>query len=154
MTPDPSQPPAVSRWVRIRREFPENSPFQNVQYSFSTSDGRVSETLVFRMRDVKDLMQVSLSDAITARTDAASALAVDTPVSRIRLERFGKSSIVLARCPASDQAAYQNYFAGASDVMSKYRAALAVRKTVVDDLARIPGNTPATPPTAKKSTPK
>jgi hypothetical protein len=150
MQPDPSQPPSVSRWVRIRREFPESSPIQNVQYSFSTSEGRATETLVFRLRDQKDVMQVSLSDAITARSDPASVLAVDTPANRIRLERFGKSSIVLARCPAADQAAYQAHFANASDILATYRASLAVRKTVVDDLARISDLTPKTAPAMKQ----
>jgi hypothetical protein len=152
MQPDASQPPSISRWVRIRREFPETSPFQNVQYSFSTSEGRVSETLVFRLRDPKDVMQISLSDTISARSDPASVLSVDTPPSRIRLERFGKSSVVLARCPAADQAAYQSYFGGASEIMAAYRASLAVRKTVLDDLARIPDS--AVTPVSKKSSRK
>jgi hypothetical protein len=99
-------------------------------------------------------MQVSLSDAITARTDPASALSVNTPTNRIRLERFGKSSIVLARCPTADQSAYQGYFASASDIMSAYRAALAVRKTVVDDLARIADANAKPASAAKKSSPK
>lgn len=152
MQPDPSQPPSISRWVRIRREFPEASAFQNVQYSFSTSEGRVSETLVFRLRDPKDVMQISLSDTISARSDPASVLSVDTPPSRIRLERFGKSSVVLARCPAVDQTAYQSYFGTASEIMAAYRASLAVRKTVLDDLARIPDS--AVTPVSKKSSRK
>jgi hypothetical protein len=152
MQPDPSQPPSISRWVRIRREFPETSAFQNVQYSFSTSEGRVSETLVFRLRDPKDVMQISLSDTISARSDPASVLSVDTPPSRIRLERFGKSSVVLARCPAADQTAYQSYFGSASEIMAAYRASLAVRKTVLDDLARIPDS--AVTPVPKKSSRK
>jgi len=152
MQSDPSQPPSISRWVRIRREFPETSAFQNVQYSFSTSEGRVSETLVFRLRDPKDVMQISLSDTISARSDPASVLSVDTPPSRIRLERFGKSSVALARCPAADQTAYQSYFGSASEIMAAYRASLAVRKTVLDDLARIPDS--AVTPVPKKSSRK
>jgi hypothetical protein len=152
MQTDPSQPPSISRWVRIRREFPEASAFQNVQYSFSTSEGRVSETLVFRLRDPKDVMQISLSDTISARSDPASVLSVDTPPSRIRLERFGKSSVVLARCPGADQTAYQPYFGSASEIMAAYRASLAVRKTVLDDLARIPDSAVTSVP--KKSSRK
>lgn len=149
MQSDPSQPPSISRWVRIRREFPDNSPFLNVQYSFSTGEGRVIETLVFRLRDQKDLMQISLSDSITSRSDPATVLAVDTPANRIRLERFGKSSVVLARCPAADQSAYQPQFASATEILSAYRSSLAVRKTVLDDLARIPDTTVTS--NAKKS---
>ena len=57
-------------------------------------------------------------------------LATNTPVSHIRLERFGKSSIALARCmateagPAPDQSAYEPLFASASAVVSDYRRIL------------------------------
>jgi hypothetical protein len=58
----------------------------------------------------------------------------------------------LARCPAADQTAYQSYFGSASEIMAAYRASLAVRKTVLDDLARIPDS--AVTPVPKKSSRK
>ena len=55
-------------------------------------------------------------------------LSVNTPVSRIRLERFGKSSIVLARCeasatgPAPDQSAYEPIVSERIVIVADYRA--------------------------------
>jgi hypothetical protein len=66
-------------------------------------------------------------------------------VNRIRLERFGKSSVALARCagtdnaPAPDQAAYEPLFHSASEVLANYRGLLNVRHLVPAELAQIPG---------------
>jgi hypothetical protein len=141
---------AVSRWVRIRREFRPDSPFTNVQYSFSVDEQNATETLVFRLREAKDVMQVSVEQsAATARPE--EALAAAASVTRIRLERFGKSSVALARCGDSDQSAYEPLFRSASEVLAAYRTALDVRRTVPGDLARIEGSTTAkSPGTAKK----
>lgn len=128
--------PAASRWVRIRREYPAASTFSNAQYSFSTSEGRVSETLVFRVRDPKDLLQISLSTSVNAPTDPAQAAGTDTPPDRIRIERFGKSSIVLARCKDADQSSYEPLFKSAADLFSAYRKALDTAKIVPVDLAK------------------
>ncbi len=71
-------------------------------------------------------------------------VAANTPASRIRLERFGKSSIALARCMASengpppDQSAYEPLFRSASEVLANYRSLLGVRHTVPAELAQIP----------------
>jgi hypothetical protein len=132
-------------WVRIRREFPGSSPFSTVQYSFSRDDKSMVETLVFRIRDPKDVMQVAVEDAASAVTSPASMLATDTPSSRIKLERFGKSSIVLARCngsdgsPPPDQSAYEPLFHSASTIAANYRDILGVRRTVPEEMARISG---------------
>src|SRR6202790_1615422 len=47
-------------WVRVRREFPDAALFSNVQYSFSVDAKNMVEPLVFRVRDPKDLMQISI----------------------------------------------------------------------------------------------
>jgi hypothetical protein len=150
--------PSTSRWVRIRREYPAASPFSNAQYSFSTSEGRVSETLVFRVRDPKDLLQISLSTSVAAPTDPAQAAGMDSPPDRIRIERFGKSSIVLARCKDADQTAYEPLFKSAAGLFSTYRKALDTAKIVPVDLAKTASVVPAPAKSAsvpvKKSTTK
>jgi hypothetical protein len=130
-------------WVRIRREFGASSPFSSVQYSFSRDSKSMVETLVFRIREPKDVMQIALEDDASAVTSPASMLSADTPSSRIKLERFGKSSVVLARCtasesgPAPDQSAYEPLFRSASAIVAGYRNLLHVRRTVPEELSRI-----------------
>ncbi len=128
--------PSISRWVRIRKEFPDGSPFSSVQYSFSVAEEKASETLIFRLRDPKDLLQVSISDATAALSNPALAVAAKTPADRIRLERFGKSSAVLARCKESDQSAYEPLFQKASTLLSLYRELLGARTVVPQDLPK------------------
>jgi hypothetical protein len=130
-------------WVRIRREFPASSPLSTVQYSFSRDAKSMVETLVFRVRDPKDVMQIAIEDSASAVTTPSSMLVTNTPSSRIKLERFGKSSIVLARCsaseagPAPDQSSYEPLFRSASAIASKYRGFLDVRRTVPAEFAQI-----------------
>src|ERR1700678_96233 len=141
----PLPPGAVSSadWVRVRREFPGATLFSNVQYSFSVDATDMVETLVLRVRDPKDLMQVSIEDSASTVASAASMLSTSTPVSRVRLERFGKSSVALSRCsgeegsPATDQTAYEPIFHAASSIMERYRDALGARKMVPQELARL-----------------
>jgi hypothetical protein len=101
------------------------------------------ETLVLRVRDPKDVMQVSIEDSASAVVSASAMLSSSTPVSRVRLERFGKSSVALARCsgeegsPATDQTAYEPIFHAASSIMERYRDALGARKMVPEELARL-----------------
>jgi hypothetical protein len=138
-------PGAISAadWVRIRREFPNVSPFSNVQYSFSVDARNMVETLVLRVRDPKDLMQVSIEDSASAVTSASAMLSTSTPISRVRLERFGKPSVALARCsgneggPATDQSAYEPILQSASSIMQRYRDALGARKMVPQELAHL-----------------
>ena len=135
--------PSVATYVRIRHEFSPQAFFSTVQYSFSNDGQNMVETLVLRVRDAKDLMQVSLEDSASSVTSPADMLAVDNPVSRIRLERFGTSSVALARCTTSeggappDQSAYEPLFRGASQVLTNYRALLGVRRTVPEELAKV-----------------
>jgi hypothetical protein len=121
----PLPPGAVSAadWVRVRREFPDATLFSNVQYSFSVDAKNMVETLVLRVRDPKDLMQVSIEDSASTVASATAMLSSNTPVSRVKLERFGKASVVLARCagaegnPATDQSVYEPIFHAASSIM-------------------------------------
>jgi hypothetical protein len=136
------QAPSVSRWVRVRREFPKQSVFSNAQYSFSVGESRVSETLTLKVRDPKDLMQVTISDSVNAPLNPGQVATMETPADRVRLERFGKSSVALARCKEADQSKYEPLFKTASVLLQAYRQALGVPKTVPGDLARIPSGTP------------
>lgn len=135
--------PGSANWVRVRREFPAQAMFSTVQYSFSTDPKTMVETLVFRVRDPKDLLELTIEDSASAVTTPGSMLSANTPASRIKLERFGKSSVVLARCyvtatsPAPDQSAYEPLFQSATAIVSGYRGWLGVRHTVPEELARV-----------------
>ena len=143
MQPLPAGASATANWVRVRREFPAPASFSNAQYSFSADPKTMVETLVLRVREPKDLMQISIEDSASTVTSAAAMLASDTPVARIKLERFGKASVVLARCdsaeggPLPDQSAYESFFRSASSLMSHYRDVLGVRRMVPQELARL-----------------
>jgi len=154
-----SSDPGVADWVRIRREFSVQALFSTVQYSFSSDPKNMVETLVFRVREPKDLMQVSIEDSASAVTSPSTMLTTSTPANRVKLERFGKSSVVLARCsgseagPAPDQSAYEPLFQAASAVLSNYRGLLGARTTVPEELARLgsgESKAKAKAPSAKK----
>jgi hypothetical protein len=153
-----SDEPSVATYVRIRREFSVQALFASVQYSFSNDGQTMIETLVLHVRDPKDLIQVSMEDSASAISSPEAMVAANTPASRVRLERFGKSSIALARCsgtengPAPDQSAYEPLFRSASEVLANYRNLLGVRRTVPAELAQIPGVAPmeATKPKSAK----
>jgi hypothetical protein len=143
MQPLPPGTVSAANYVRVRREFPGATLFSNVQYSFSVDATNMVETLVLRVRDPKELMQVSIEDSASSVASATAMLSASTPVSRVRLERFGKSSVALARCsgaegnPATDQSAYEPIFRAASLIMERYREALEARKTVPQELAHL-----------------
>lgn len=126
-----------SDWVRIRREYLKDAPLRAVQFSFSVDAKDNRETAVFYSRDTKDVLQVALEDKVAAGTNPATVLASDTPVSHIRVERFGKPSLVLARCPNADQLAYEPLFRSASQIMSGYRSRLRARQIVPAELGRM-----------------
>ena len=159
MQPLPAGAMSAADWVRIRREFPEAAVFSNVQYSFSVDSKNMTETLVLRVREQKDLIQVSIEDTASAVASAAAMLASTTPVSRVRLERFGKPSVALARCsgedgtPVKDQSAYEPIFHAASSIMERYRDALGARKMVPEELARLGVATPPKASSGKKKSP-
>jgi hypothetical protein len=138
-----SSEPITAAWVRIRREFSVQSVYSNVQYSFSADTKKMIETLVLHVHDPKDLVLLAIEDSASAVTSPASMLATNTPVDRIKLERFGKSSVVLARCkgaeggPPPDQSAYEPLFRDASAVLGRYRELLRARRTVPEELAKV-----------------
>ncbi len=133
----------VASWVRMRKEFSLQAMFSTVQYSFSADAKNMIETLVFRVRDPKDLLELTIEDSASAVTTPAAMLGTNTPASRIKLERFGKSSVVLARCyateagPAPDQSAYEPLFQSASGIVAAYRKLLGAQSTVPAELARV-----------------
>jgi hypothetical protein len=155
-----SQAPVTAAWVRIRRELSEPSLFATVQYSFSADAKSMIETLVMHARDPKEVVQLSIEDTASAVTSPASMLATNTPVDRIKVERFGKPSVVLARCtgseggPAPDQSAYEPLFRHASSIMGQYRAILGARRIVPEELSKVvtSGGTRGKP--ASKTRPK
>jgi hypothetical protein len=153
--------PSVASYVRIRREFSVQAMFSSVQYSFSNDGVNMIETLVLRVRDLKDLMQVSLEDSASSVTSSETMLSANTPVMRLRLERFGKPSVALARCqdtaagPAPNQGAYEPLFHSASQVFRNYRGLLGVQKVVPEELAKISAQSkPKVPPKSKLMRPR
>jgi len=94
-------------------------------------------------------------------TTAANMLSTSTPASRIKLERFGKSSVVLGRCagtegsPAPDQSAYEPLFRSATAIVTNYRNLLAAPTTVPAELVRVNSvEASKTKPAAKDGTKK
>jgi len=91
--------------------------------------------------DPTDLAQVSVAD--NALTSAAAMLGSAIAVTRIRLERLGKRSVILARCMASesnpppDQSAYEPLFRDSSSLMDRHRTLLQARQTVPEELANV-----------------
>jgi hypothetical protein len=137
--------PPIASYVRVRKEFSVQALFSRVQYSFSNDGQMMVETLVLHVRDPKDLIQVSLEDSASSVTSSEAMLGANTPVSRVRLERFGKSSVALARCSAAedgraiDQNAYEPLFRSASEVLANYRNLLGVKMIVPEELGKISG---------------
>jgi hypothetical protein len=159
----------TAEWVRIRREFSVQALFSTVQYSFSHDPKNMVETLIFHVRDPKDLMQVAIEDNASSVTTPETMLSTSTPAGRIKLERFGKSSVVLARCPGTegspppDQSAYEPLFQSATAIVTNYRNLLAARNTVPAELVRVstveatrakPPAKSATRKSVEKSTPE
>jgi hypothetical protein len=134
---------ASAQFVRIRHEFSGSVPFSTVQYSFSRDQEEMVETLVFRLRDPKDLLEISLEARASSVTSPAAMLTTSTPAGRIKLERFGKSSVVLARCsgqdgaPPVDQSKYQPLFTSATAILTDYRGLLEAKKLIPEELARM-----------------
>lgn len=146
-----------AKFVRLRRDFSSESPLMTAQYSMSTDSTNTVEILVLRPRDPKDFLQVVMEDRVTANAaKPLSLLQVDTPTSRVRIERFNKSSAVLSRCEDVDQSAYEPVFHQASQIMAQYRAALGLRSAFRSDIAwlnadaKAPAPAPRRKPAAQK----
>jgi len=125
-----------SRFVRLRRDFAADSPLMTAQYSMSTDSTNTIEILVLHPRDTKDFLELVLEDRVSAdAATPAAVLSVDTPATRVRIERLSKSSAVLTRCPDADQSAYDPVFRRASEIMAQYRTALGLRTEFRSDIA-------------------
>ncbi len=122
--------------MRIRKEFPEKAVLTDAQYSLSVEGNAASEALALHLRDSREVLQILISDTVAG--SAAQVVRAETPPDRIRIERFGKASIVLARCGGVDQSAYEPLFAQAGGILEQYRAAMAVKTVVPAELAHLP----------------
>ncbi|HKT24517.1 MAG TPA: hypothetical protein VJR04_07925 [Terriglobales bacterium] len=134
-----------SKYVRLRREVKGDSPLATVQYSLSADPENTIETLVFRGREVKDLLALSIEDKLSSSVSKPSAvLSADTPASRVRVERAGKSTVALARCEGVDQSKYDAIFSQASSILSNYRRVLRLKSMLASDIAWLSTGSSAT----------
>ena len=102
----------------------------------STDATNTIEILVLRARDPKEFLEVvNGRPGIRGAASRSACLHVDTPTSRMRIERLNKSSVVLTRCQDVDQSAYEPVFRQASDIMAQYRKALGLRTAFRSDIA-------------------
>jgi len=98
------------------------------QYSMSTTKRTRLSCWFLRLRDPKEFHEIALEDRVSANAASPSAvLAVDTPVARVRIERIGKSSVVLARCEGADQSMNDAIFQEATRSWQNTAAAGAAR---------------------------
>jgi len=126
----------TAKYVRLRREFKNDSPLQTIQYSLSSDAENTIETLVFRGRNVKDLLALSIEDKLsTSVSKPSTVIQTDTPASRLRVERAGKTTLGLARCEGVDQSLYEPIFAQASATLADYRRFLRLRTMLAGDIA-------------------
>jgi hypothetical protein len=126
----------TAKYVRLRREFKSDSPLATIQYSLSSDPESTIETLVFRAREPKDILALSIEDRLSTSVSKPSiVIQSDTPASRLRLERAGKSTLALARCEGVDQSQYESIFAQASAVLAGYRRMLRLRSVLASDVA-------------------
>jgi len=126
----------TAKYVRFRREFKSDSPLQTIQYSLSSDADNTIETLVFRGRDVKDLLALSIEDKLsTSVSKPSTVIQSDTPASRLRVERAGKTTLGMARCEGVDQSQYEPIFGQASATLANYRRILKLRTMLASDIA-------------------
>ena len=126
----------VSDWVRLRREFRRDPVLNNVQYLLTESGHRVQQKIVFHTKASLqgEALQVSLESETGEAAAAAQALSSPPPPARIRLERFGGPSLVLARCPQAEQSVYEPLFRTAGERFAAYFAALDVKRLATAEL--------------------
>ena len=125
-----------AKYVRLRRDFKSDSAFATVQYSLSSDPENTIETLVFRARDVKDLLALAIEDKLsTAATKPSTVIQSDTPAARLRVERAGKTTLALARCESVDQSQYEPILTQASTALANYRRLLKLRTMLATDVS-------------------
>ena len=143
-----------SKYVRLRREVKGESPLATVQYSLSVDPENTIETLVFRGREVKDLLALSIEDKLSSSVSKPSTvLSADTPASRVRVERAGKSTVALARCENVDQSKYDAIFSQASSILSDYRRVLRLKSMLANDIAWLGAGSSETHPSKRSASP-
>jgi hypothetical protein len=128
----------ISDWVRLRREFPADCALTTAQFSLTVEGNDMVERILVHFKPAKagEPLQLSLEGEFNAGSPA-QVVSLDTPPNRVRLERFGKPSLILARCPEVDQKAYEPLFQTAAGLSARYKAALEVRATVPGELNRL-----------------
>lgn len=131
-----------AKYIRFRRDFKNDSPLTTVQYSLSSDPENTIETLVFQGRELKDLLSLSIEDKLSTSVSKPSAvIQTDTPASRIRVERSGKTTLALARCEGMDQSQYEPIFAQASATLAEYRRLLRLRTMLAGDISWLSSGT-------------
>jgi hypothetical protein len=147
-----------ARYIRLRRELTGDAVFSVVQYSLSADPKETQEVLVLKAKDPKDLLLISIEDTISASAaPPGTALQTDTPASHVKVERFGKPSIALARCENADQSSYESIFNDSSKVMAGYRKSLGLSGMFRSELAWLSvgsKESSAKPESAKTPSPK
>jgi len=125
-----------AKYVRLRRDFKNDSPLDTVQYSLSSDPENTIETLVFRGREVREMLALSIEDKLsTSASKPSVVIQSDTPASRVRVERSGKTTLSLARCEGVDQSQYEPIFAQASATLAEYRRLLRLRTLLASDIS-------------------
>jgi hypothetical protein len=129
-----------SRWVRARHEFSAGGAFSTTQYTISmdaspSGSDALADTLVLRLRDPKEIVQMSIESAVTTGRPG-EVLGSAAAAARIRVERAGATSIVLARCPDQDQKAREPIFTSANAVLSAYRKSFHASDDMAAELSR------------------
>ncbi|HKR32749.1 MAG TPA: hypothetical protein VJT08_19875, partial [Terriglobales bacterium] len=76
----------------------------------------------------------------------SAVLGADTPASRVRVERAGKSTVALARCEGVDQSKYDAIFSQASSILTDYRRVLRLKSMLASDVAWLSGGSSTTHP--------
>ena len=56
---------SASRYLRLRRELDSKTGFNTAQYSISTDADKMTEKLVMKVANPKDLLQITLEDRVT-----------------------------------------------------------------------------------------
>jgi hypothetical protein len=137
------------RYLRVRREFASSAAVSSMQYSVSTDAKGTTETLILKPRDSKQIVQLMVEHSVPSGEPSA-LLDESTSADRIRLERYGTSAIVLARCADADQSAFASEFSTASSELQHYKSALQASTPLRSDLKWLDGSgAHALPPRTK-----
>jgi len=144
----------TAKYVRLRHDMAEGSAFTAAQYSLSADKDNLVETLVLHPKDVKDFLSLTLEATASAAAPATSMVASQTPVNRIKMERFGKSSIVVAKCEQADQTALAPLFDAGSSVLDAYRTGMRIQSSLASELRWISPPRTSKTKTVAKTPPK